>query len=67
MISDHAIVEREGFKVPLIGIPKAAMLEECDLCHQTFPLREMEIQPSGQELCPKCRATISASLQTCNH
>jgi len=27
MLLDHAIVEREGFKVPLIGIPPSAMHE----------------------------------------
>ena len=55
MITDHAIVEREGFKVPLIGIPPEAVLQECELCHEEKPMREIELSESGQMLCEKCR------------
>lgn len=55
MISDHAIIEREGFSVPLIGIALDAVLQECDLCHEEFGIREIEVSESGQMLCPKCR------------
>lgn len=48
------MVEREGFRVPLIGIPPSAVLQECDLCHEEFPIREMEFS-NGQMLCKKCR------------
>ena len=56
MIDDHAIIEREGFKVPLIGISPDAVLQECELCHHEFGLREIEMSESGQMLCQKCRA-----------
>jgi hypothetical protein len=52
----HAIVEREGFKVPLIGVPASSVEEECDCCHDIFQLRQLEIQQNGQLLCAKCRA-----------
>ena len=55
-IKDHAIVEREGFKVPLLGIPPDAVLQECDLCHNEYSLRDVEMTDSGQILCKKCRA-----------
>ena len=54
MLEDHSIVEREGFKVPLIGIAPAAVLQECDLCHEQKPLREITLQDSGQFLCALC-------------
>ncbi len=55
-IKDHAVVEREGFQVPLIGVAPDAVLQECDLCHQEKPLREIELSESGQLLCRKCRS-----------
>lgn len=48
-------MEREGFKVPLIGVPPSAMLQECELCHDEKPLGEIELSESGQMLCLKCR------------
>ena len=54
MLSDHAIVETQGFKIPLIGIPPAAMLEECGLCHDEFPLSQVQFT-DGEMLCEKCR------------
>lgn len=53
-VGEYAYVEREGFRVPLIGIPAAAVLQECDLCHDEFPLKEMELV-GAQALCPRCR------------
>jgi len=55
MLSDHAIIEREGFKVPLIGIAPEAALQECDCCHEVFPMRQIQLSESGQMLCEKCR------------
>jgi len=55
MITDHAIVEREGFKVPLIGIPTESVLQECDCCYEEKPIREVELSETGQMLCEKCR------------
>ena len=55
-LKDHAIVEREGFKVPLLGIPPDAVLQECELCHNEYSLRDVEMTDSGQILCKKCRS-----------
>jgi hypothetical protein len=55
---DHAMVTRDGYEVPLIGIPAEATLQECDLCHGgPFPIRELEFNGS-QMLCEKCRKEI---------
>lgn len=56
MIDDHAIVVKDGFRVPLIGVARTAMLEECELCHEQKPLSEIELQGNGQMLCVKCRS-----------
>jgi len=55
MKADHAVVEKDGFKVPLIGIPPDAVLEVCDLCGDTIPLRESQFT-GKQILCKKCSA-----------
>ena len=60
-LKDHAIVEREGFKVPLLGIPPDAVLQECELCHTEYPLRDVEMSDSGQILCKKCRVAEPAN------
>lgn len=39
--------------IPLIGIPADATLEECDGCHDLFPLRDLE-WTGRQFLCNKC-------------
>ena len=64
-LKDHAIVEREGFKVPLLGIPPDAVLQDCELCHNEYSLRDVEMTDSGQILCKKCRAAAkpNAPLQ----
>jgi formylmethanofuran dehydrogenase subunit E len=53
----HATIEKDGYKVPLIGIPPDAVLQECDLCHDLFPLREVEVTDAGV-LCEKCRRKV---------
>lgn len=54
MLKDHAIIEREGFKIPLIGIPPQATIDECDCCHDQFSIRDLEW--NGQQLlCKKCK------------
>lgn len=50
-----ATVLRDGFRVPLIGIPETAVLEECDCCHQEFPKDQIEFN-GKQFLCRKCRS-----------
>lgn len=54
-MTKYATVEREGFQVPLIGIPAEAVLQECDGCHDEFPIRELEMSGCAQVLCKKCR------------
>ena len=49
----HATAIRDGFKVPLIGIPEDASLEECDLCHDLFPFEKIK-WTGCQMLCEKC-------------
>jgi len=44
----HATVIKDGFKVPLIGIPPSAVLETCDLCGEEYPMREL--QWSGKQM-----------------
>ncbi len=53
-MNKYAMVERDGFKVPLIGIPPDAVLEECDLCHDKFPQGKVEFN-GKQMICKKCR------------
>lgn len=48
------MVSRDGFEVPLIGIPAESALDTCDLCGNWFPLRELE-WTGKQNLCVKCR------------
>ena len=60
----HATVERDGFTVPLIGIPLSATLDTCDLCGDVFSIRVLELSESGQLLCERCKAGSGArSLQ----
>lgn len=54
--SPHATVNRDGFNVPLIGVPPGAVMEECDLCHEEHPLRDLT-WTGTQMLCEKCRRT----------
>jgi len=49
----HATVNREGFTVPLIGIPMSSTLQECSCCHDEFPL--FDVRFTGRQfLCKKC-------------
>jgi hypothetical protein len=50
---NHATVTRDGFTVPLIGIPKDATLQECDACHELFGLQQIQ-WTGAQMLCDKC-------------
>lgn len=57
----HATVPRDGFVVPLIGIPEAATVEQCDLCGEDIPLRQ-SIFTGSQILCPRCAENKAADL-----
>jgi hypothetical protein len=53
MLRDHAIVNKDGWDVSLIGAPPSAVLEECDCCHRDLPLGA--VSWTGEEmLCAKC-------------
>lgn len=54
-MSEHATVQRDGFKVPLIGIPADAVLEECADCHDRFPMAEITLEADGFCRCRKCK------------
>ena len=47
------------YLIPLIGIPKDAALETCDLCHEILPIWEVEFTGS-QYLCTRCRLPHSS-------
>ena len=49
----HAIVEVDGYKLPLIGIPPEAGLETCDVCGEKVGLAH-SVFTGTQMLCPKC-------------
>lgn len=52
-MNGHAMVPRDGYMVPLIGIPKAEAEDKCDGCGESFPISELEIQPEGV-VCKTC-------------
>lgn len=58
--TDDFITPRDLWISPrLIGpvsISPYGLLQECDLCHTDFPMREVELSSSSQMLCPKCRS-----------
>ena len=54
----HATVTRDGYEVPLIGVPADAVLDTCDCCGDLFPLTSLEVTDGGV-LCRRCRETGS--------
>ena len=61
MLEDHAQVEREGYRVPLIGIPPDAMLQECESCHEQKSISTVMLMSDGQMLCEKCRSNTQVN------
>ena len=55
-MSDHATVQRDGYQVPLIGVPKDAVTEMCWKCGKPTPIGEISLEPDGNMVCPKCRS-----------
>ena len=51
----HATIQREGYAVPLIGVPADAVIETCDCCGLWAGLREIEWN-GVQMLCLGCRS-----------
>jgi formylmethanofuran dehydrogenase subunit E len=52
----HAMIERSGVRLSLIGVPPSSVLEVCDCCHEELPLREVQLV-DGALLCRKCLST----------
>jgi hypothetical protein len=51
---EHATIKIDKFTIPLIGIPKDATLDECDLCHDFFSIQDLKLDKTGKFLyCPK--------------
>lgn len=57
----NATVLKDGFIVPLIGVPEASVLEECDLCHSQSGIGSVRFN-GVQMLCGKCE--IESQKQT---
>lgn len=62
---NHATVEVSGFKIPLIGVPSEATLEECDRCHDAYPLTQVTWTERGW-LCQKCNSKKTVDDETTN-
>lgn len=57
----HATIRLDGRDIPLIGIPKEAGEEECDVCHQRFKLQDVTFA-LGKFWCQGCLEVIRAKL-----
>lgn len=55
----HATVMRDGFEVPLIGIPEEAVQDTCDCCGTVIKLPEVYTD-GDQFLCAKCAGKPAA-------
>lgn len=51
---NHATVTRDGYTVPLIGIPERATDEQCSRCKQYVHLREIVLDEHAKPICLKC-------------
>ena len=51
----HATVMKDGFTVPMIGIPETSVLEECDCCHSQTGIGSVRFN-GVQMLCGKCES-----------
>jgi len=59
-MSEHAMVNRDGYKVPLIGIPPEAVEEVCDCCGQTIQITDTAYV-NGMMICIQCQNTGEAN------
>ena len=50
----NAHVSFHGFSVPLIGIARESVLNECDDCHDEFDTLQMRLTDGGHFRCDKC-------------
>ena len=53
VVSRHAMIVKDGYEVPLIGIKPDAVLESCDLCGNQYGMAELTWS-GKQMLCKKC-------------
>jgi hypothetical protein len=54
---EHATVRLAEFKnpIPLIGVPPSATEMECERCHRSFHLSEVQLNEAGTKfLCKNC-------------
>ena len=49
-----ATVQREGFTIPLIGVPESAVIETCDCCGEEIGVSQATVETGGV-YCEKCR------------
>ena len=49
----HATVIRDGYEVPLIGVPESSVLETCQCCGEVIGLLQT-VLTGTQALCWKC-------------
>ncbi len=61
----HAEIKVSVYKIPLIGIPAEASIEECDLCHTLKGLTDIEYK-GVQFLCSKCQLDLAHNLLLSN-
>ena len=50
----NAHVSFHGFSVPLIGVDRESVLNECDDCHDEFDTLQMRLTADGFFRCDKC-------------
>jgi len=61
-MTKHATVQRDGYTVPLIGVPKKAVQDECDGCGKEFDIKLIKIYTVADKnrpdafrfYCPEC-------------
>lgn len=57
-MNGHAMVPRDGYMVPLIGIPQESAEQVCDVCGQQRHMLEMELH-DDKAVCRTCREATS--------
>lgn len=55
---NYAIVSRDGFDVPLIGVPASSTEEKCDVCEKIYPLPEVYVCYEKMACAPCIEKTI---------
>jgi len=50
----YAMVPRDGFNVPLIGIPFDASICECEKCKKVLEISKLTLDNNGRPTCKDC-------------